>query len=81
MLVIEVFKDVSEKVVETCIVQDVMFGLHFRYNLLSVSLTHSLKIQFLSCENLMTTTKISVYEELPGLQDVPRHLFSGELYE
>ena len=65
MLVVEVFKDVSVQVAETSVVRDETVGLHFRYNLLSISLTHSLKIQLLSCENLWTT-EISVCEDLLG---------------
>jgi hypothetical protein len=60
MLVVEVFKDVSAEVAETSFVEEVMVGLHFRYNLLSIPITHSLKIQLLSCENLLTTD-ISVF--------------------
>ena len=80
MLVVEVFKDVSAEVVETSVVPDAMVGLHFRYDLLSISLTHSLEIQLLPCENLLIT-EISVYEDHLALQDVPLHLFSAELYE
>ena len=60
MLVVEVFKDVSVEVVETCFVEEVTVGLHFRYDLFSISITHSLKIQLLPRENLLTTD-ISVF--------------------